>query len=51
MKFRKNLIYANFCRKVCINEGKSNYMPQTKGVKQANRDFVRSALKLLAQIS
>ena len=50
MKFRKNLVCANFCGKVCISEGKPNHMPQTKGVKQANRDFVRSALKLLAQI-
>jgi len=38
-----------FCRKVCISEGGPNYMPQTKGVKQANRDFVRSALKRVSQ--
>lgn len=45
-KFRKKFWFMLiFCRKVCISEGGPNYIPQTKGVKQANSDFVRSALK------
>ncbi|ACP54919.1 transposase IS4 family protein [Sulfolobus islandicus M.16.27] len=46
-EIKKSLVNTNFCRKVCISEGGPKHMERTNEHQKPNRDFIRSALKII----